>query len=83
MAHRSPTPIFNALVQRYNEPRDGETPRLASWADRAWMRGTLYGIVLQGVLAQRRPRPRFTEPWHHPSPWDAIDHTPSEHDPSL
>ena len=91
MTRRSRTPIFDALAQRYQERPQSEPPRLVNWADRAWMRGVLYGIVLQGITPPKRqrvlcdPAPPFSEPWHvtYPSPWDATDVVPNEHHPDL
>lgn len=83
------TPIFDALASRYNG-RDDKTPE--EWALGAYMRGFTYGLVLQEVLSPPRPvRVLGGSRFHYPppplpaapSPWDAIDATPNEHDPNL
>jgi len=75
VSRRSRTPIFDALAARY---REGPAPRERSWALDAYMRGFTYGLVLQDTLPPKRQHVLT-----HSSPWDAIDHTPNKHDPSL
>jgi hypothetical protein len=74
---RRDTPIFDALAKRYS----GWT---GEWSVGAYMRGFTYGLRLQEVARPIRQH-MLGEPWHvpRPSPWDALDVTPSEHDPSL
>lgn len=67
---RRDTPIFDALAERYSL-------WTGDWSLGAYMRGFTYALRLQEVA---RPI-RYHAP--RPSPWDALDVTPSEHDPSL